>query len=49
MKEPFFGPNAIPLAVQMAAAVALWLFFSWIGVGELGRYAVCSVIGCSLG
>lgn len=29
-RQPFFGPNAIPIAIQIIAAVLLWHFFSWL-------------------
>lgn len=39
-REPFFGYNAIPFAIQFVAGILLFAFFKWIGVGELGGAAV---------
>lgn len=44
-RQSLLGPNAKSFLVQLLVGVAAWHVLKWVGVGAIGAYAACVVMG----
>tara|TARA_A100001037_G_scaffold261773_1_gene250969 strand:- start:1249 stop:1416 length:168 start_codon:yes stop_codon:yes gene_type:complete len=44
VRRPFFGPNAVPFAVQLVLGLTVFHLLVWLGVGDFVYNAVYGFI-----